>query len=290
MRLSALAPLLAVLVTTPACAAQTFPVPKPVEPFRIAGNLYYVGTSDVTAYLFTTPEGHVLLDGGYEQNAPHVRASIEKLGFKIGDVKILLNSHAHLDHAGGLAALKGWSGATLVASEKDAPLLARGGIQDHVFGDRLPFPPVEAGRLIRDGDTVVLGGTTLTAHVTAGHTPGCTTWTATVEEGGKPLRAVFICSASVLPEAKLVGNERYPNVATDFAKTFATFESLPVDLFLASHASFFDLEAKSERLRRGETPNPFIDPAGYKEYVAKAKERFEKVLAEQKGAAKGRGA
>jgi len=150
---------------------------QPVEPYRIAGNIYYVGASDITSFLITTPEGHILLDGGFVETAPIIEANVRKLGFKLEDVKILLSSHAHFDHAGGLAELKRATGAKFAAMDKEAPLLARGGKWDFLFGDKYPFPPIQADRILHDGDTVLLGGTTLTAHLTPGHTKGNTTWT-----------------------------------------------------------------------------------------------------------------
>lgn len=247
---------------------------QPVEPFRIAGNLYYVGASDITSFLITTPEGHILLDGGFEETAPLIRAGVEKLGFRLKDVKILLNNHAHSDHAGGLAALQKLTGAKLAASAGDAPLLARGGKDDPVLGDTMTFPPVRADRILHDGDTVALGGTTLTAHNTPGHTPGATTWTMTVEEGGKRYDVVFAASTSVLSKTALTGNAKYPTAAADYAHTFEVLKKLPCDIFLSGHGSFFDLKGKAERLRKGETPNPFLDAKGYQAWVARNEAAF----------------
>jgi len=250
---------------------------QPVEPFRIAGNLYYVGASDIASYLITTPEGHILLDGGFVETVPLIRESVKKLGFRIEDVKILLNSHAHYDHAAGLAELKSLTGARLHASEKDAPALARGGKGDPLFGDQFPFPSVKADRLLADGDTVTLGGTTLTARLTPGHTQGCTTWTMKVADGGRTLDAVFVCSTSVLPMSKLGAEPTYPGIAEDYARTFRTLRELPCDLFLAAHGGFYRLQEKAERLRKGEGPNPFVDPEGYRGYL----DRSEKVFRER---------
>lgn len=246
---------------------------QPVEPFRIAGNLYYVGASDIASYLVATPEGHILLDGGFVETAPLIRESVKKLGFRIEDVKILLNTHAHYDHAGGLAELKALTGAKLHASEADAPALARGGKDDPLFGDDFPFPPVRVDRLLEDGDTVALGGSTLTARLTPGHTAGCTTWTMKVDG----LDAVVICSTSVLPMTKLGGKPSYPGIAEDYARTFRTLRSLPCDLFLAAHGSFYNLKEKSERLKKGEGANPFVDPDGYRSYL----DRNERIFRER---------
>lgn len=263
---------------------------RPVEPFRIFGPLYYVGASDVTAFAFETPEGLIVLDGGFPETAPQIRKNLETLGFALDRVRILLNTHAHVDHAGGLAELKVASGARMVASEGDAPLLEAGGKGDFAWGDALPYPPVAVDRRVRDGDTVTLGGLTLTANVTAGHTKGCTTWTARLESAGVVRDAVFVCSTSVAdPERyRLAGNPAYPNIVADYEATFASLRSLPCDLFLASHGSFFDLAGKSKRLRMGGgMTNPFVDPQGYRDYVDRSERRFRELLSEARAAAAG---
>lgn len=255
---------------------------QPVEPYRIVGNLYYVGASDVTSFLVATPAGLILIDGGFAETVPMIRKNVETLGFKMEDVKILLNSHAHFDHAGGLAAIKKQTGAKFAASREDAALLAAGGRGDHLFGDKYPYEPVTADRILKDGDRVELGGSTLTAHLTPGHTKGCTTWTMKVAEGGKSYDAIFVCSTSVLPDVSLTNNAKYPNVAADFEQTFRTLRGLPCDVFLASHASFYDGLKKAERLRKGADPSPFIDPAGYKAYLDRSEKAFRERLAAEK--------
>src|SRR5215831_4170076 len=157
---------------------------QPVEPVRIVGNIYYVGASDVASYLITTPQGHILLDGGFPETAPLIRDNIRKLGFKPEDVKFLLSSHAHSDHAGGLAQLKQWTGAQFVVSREDGAQMARGGHGDFAWGDKFTFPPLQPDRIVADGDTVSIGDAVMTAHLTPGHTKGCTTWTTNVEENG----------------------------------------------------------------------------------------------------------
>jgi metallo-beta-lactamase class B len=257
----------------------------PVEPFRIFGPLYYVGTKEVASYAISTPQGLILLDGGLPESAPRIVASLEKLGFRIQDAKILLNSHSHFDHAGSLAELKEKSGAQMIASERDAAQLEAGGKGDFAWGDSKPFPPVKVDRKLRDGDTVALGGITLTAHVTAGHTKGCTTWTAVFEEKsreekGERLRAVFYCSTSVPdPENyRLAGNPRYPEIVPDYEKSFAVLRDLPCDLFLGPHASFFGLEAKAARLRAGDR-HAFVDRQGFRSLIEKSEHTFHKLLA-----------
>lgn len=258
---------------------------QPVEPYQIIGNVYYVGASDITSFLITTPAGHILLDGGFEETVPIIRENLKKLGFRLADVKVLINSHAHFDHAGGLATLKELTSAHLAASAGDAPLLARGGKGDPHLGDQFPFKPVQADRILRDGDQVSLGGVTLTAHLTPGHTPGCTTWTMKVKEGDRTRDVVFVCSATILPGVSLTNNPKYPNVAKDYARTFRVLKSLPCDVFLAAHASFYDGLAKAEALRKGAQENPFIDPKGYRAYVERKEKDYLAQLQRERTAA-----
>ncbi len=257
---------------------------QPVVPFKIIGNLYYVGASDITSYLITTPKGLILLDGGFAETAPQVEANIKTLGFKLSDVKILLNSHAHNDHAGGLAALKRDTHATLEVSAADAALMARGCHGDPNYGDRFTCEPVQADKLLKDGDKVELGGVTMTARLTPGHTPGCTTWTMQVTEAGKPYNVVFLCSATA-PGYRLVNNHAYPDIVADFTRSFATWESLPCDVFLGAHGRYYDLQGKIARMQKHEPGNPFVDPQGYRTYLDQAQQAFEQELAEQQKAA-----
>ena len=253
---------------------------KPNQPVRIAGNLYYVGANEITSYLITTPEGHFLLDGGFVETAPLIQRNIEQLGFKPSDVKILLNSHAHYDHASGLAELKKVTGAKFVASEGDAELLRHGGHGDFRFGDRLAFPPVVPDRVIHDGETVELGDQVMTAHLTPGHTKGDTTWSARIRDGNKTYDVVFVGSQSSL-DYKFIGQESYPGILSDFEKSFATLHRLPCDIFLASHGNFFHLLEKHERVLRGES-NVFVDPDGYRNYLRESEKDFRDKLAKQK--------
>jgi len=251
---------------------------QPVEPFRIAESLYYVGASDIASYLIVTPEGHILIDGGFVETAPQIEANIVKLGFKVGDVRILLNSHAHFDHAGGLAALKAKSGAKLYASAADATLLESGGKGDFRFGDEGLFPAVAVDRRLTDGEQVKLGGATLTARLTPGHTRGATTWTF---KAGS-FDVVLVSSASIL-DYHFVGAESYPGIAADFERTFAVLEQLPVQIFLAPHGGFFDLAGKRERAASGMgLRNPWVDPAGYKAWVERMESAFRAAVERQK--------
>ena len=252
----------------------------PVEPFRIIGNVYYVGASEVTSFLIATPDGHLLLDGGFAETVPQIRENIKRLGFKLEDVKFLLNSQSHYDHAGGLAELKKLSNAKMVASEGDKPSLENGDRNNFAWGDTLIYTPVKVDRVVRDGEEIELGGVRIKAVITPGHTPGCTTWTLPVKDNGQTYNAVFVCSASV-PGYKLTGNQKYPNIIGDYESTFKILKNLKVDIFLAAHGSFFDLLGKAERLRSGARPNPFIDPDGYHPYVANSENAFRDILAKE---------
>ena len=265
-----------------AVAVATHAGNQPIEPFRIIGNIYYVGADDVASYLIVTPAGMILIDGGFVETAPMIRANIAELGFDVHDVKILLSSHAHFDHVGGLAALKSLTGAQFYASAGDLPMLARGGHDDPQFGDRFPFPPIEADHVVRDGERVTLGDTTLVAHITPGHTKGCTTWTMTTTDEQKRYDVVFVGSASVPSEYNLVTNPKYPNAVADYRRTFAVLAKLPCDVFLGSHGSFFNLNEKRAALAKSRDPNPFVDPAGYKAYVESAEKQFRAAVKAQK--------
>jgi metallo-beta-lactamase class B len=253
----------------------------PCEPFRIAGNLYYVGSGDVTAFLLTGPQGHVLIDGGYPESAPMIEKSIGQLGFEITDVEVLLNSHAHFDHAGGLKALQDASGAQLWISEGDAEAIASGGARDPGAAlSRYPAPRID--HRFRDGAAIRLGPIELTAHVTPGHTRGCTSWSFPVRDGERELRAVSICSLSLLPGMSLVEPETYPGIRADFERSFRTLRALPGDLFLGAHAGFFDMQGKLRERARAEDPAaPFLDRAGYLAFIDQAEEKFRRELASQ---------
>ena len=263
----------------------------PDEPFRIAGNLYYVGSTGITSFLLTGPDGHVLIDGGYPETAPLIIGSIAKLGFDIRDVKVLLNSHAHFDHAAGLRELQEASGAQLWISDGDADLIASGGRNDRTFGPLRHlglgrFPAARVDHRFRDGDTIRVGPIALTAHVTAGHTPGCTSWSFPVRDGVRELLAVSICSLSMLPFMKLVEPESYPGIRSDFERSFATLRSLPADIFLGAHSSFFDLQRKLRERADAEDPvAPFIDREGYLRFIGEAEKRFRQTLAKQQESA-----
>lgn len=250
---------------------------RPAEPFRIAGNLYYVGANDVAAFLITGPEGHVVLDGGYPGTAPMIMASIVRLGFDIRDVRVLINSEPHFDHAGGLAALQRASGAELWASEASAGALASGGDDpDIVLPLRalirtgiLRYPAARVDHRFRDGDTIRVGPIALTARVTGGHTRGCTSWSFPVRDGGRVLDVVSACSLIVL------GGMRYPEQGADLERSFRVLRSLPADVWVTSHARLWGRYRKFvASATAGNPADAFIDPKGYRAYVDTAEARF----------------
>lgn len=257
---------------------------QPIEPYRIAGSLYYVGSSGISSYLMATPAGHVVIDAGYEATVPMIEANIRKLGFRVSDVRILLNTQAHYDHAAGFAALKKDSGAQLMVSGPDADVIERGGLRDFSFGDTYPFPPATVDRRLKDGDTVTLGKLTLHAHVTPGHTRGCTTWSFEVTENGRALQVVEMCGLTVLDSTRLTGNALYPEIVSDYERTFTALRKLPVDIFIGAHPVYYDGDAKAAKLKANPSgPNPFIDPDGYRRYIDNAERIFRERLAKEKG-------
>jgi metallo-beta-lactamase class B len=256
---------------------------EPFPPFRIAGNLYYVGSKGLANYLITTPQGHILINSDLESSVPLIRASVEKLGFKFSDIRILLISHAHWDHDGGSAAIKRLTGASYMVMDADVSVVESGGKTDFQYGNQPAslYPPTKVDRVLHDGEEVKLGGATLVAHLTPGHTKGCTTWTMKVAEAGKIYDVVIIGSPNVNDGYKLVGNPSYPEIESDYERTFRVLKSLPVDIFLGAHGDYFDLKTKYARLKEGAV-TPFIDPAGYKSYITDREQAFRTELAKQK--------
>ncbi len=253
---------------------------KPAPPHRVIGNISYVGTSELGVFVVTTPGGHILLDAAFDQSVPMIRSGMKTLGLRYENIKLLLSSQAHYDHVAGLARVKRETGARLEVMAEDAPLLEAGGRGDFRFGDEFTFPAVKVDRLLRDGDRVELGGVTLTARHTPGHTKGATTFTTIVEDAGRKYDVVFATSLSVNPGTKLLNNPKYPSIVKDWEKTFRVMRSLQPDVWVAGHAGFFDMAGKAARA--GEQPNPYIDPAGYRRYVESAEERFRTLLSAEK--------
>lgn len=286
--LAALSLAVGLILTSASLSAQNAPDwTEPYPPYRVIGNIYYVGSRGLASYLITTPEGSILINSSLEASVPLIRASIEKLGFKFSDVKVLLISHAHIDHCAGSFLVKELTGAKYMVMQQDVQSIEDGGKSDFNYG-RMPnmlFKPVKVDRVLHDGDEVKLGGVVLTAHLTPGHTKGCTTWTMKVRDGGKTYDVVIVGSPNVNPGFKLVNNPQYPQIASDYETMFRVLKSLPCDVFLGAHGNYYGMEAKYAKMDKG-GPNPFIDPQGYRTYVDETEKRFRAELAKQQAAAK----
>jgi len=258
---------------------------EPFPPFRIAGNLYYVGSKDLASYLVATPQGHILINSDLVENLPLIRSSVEKLGFEFGDIKILLISHAHWDHSASSDTIKKLTGATYMVMDGDVSVVESGGRTDFHYGDdpSALYPATRVNRVLHDGEEVRLGDAVLVAHLTPGHTRGCTTWTMKVEERGKTYDAVIVGSPNVNPGYALVNNEAYPEIAVDFEETFRVLRSLPTDIFLGAHGSYFGLETKYPRMK-DQGVAAFVDPNGYREFVVRKEQAFQAELAKQQAA------
>ncbi len=255
------------------------------EPFpahKVIGNVYYVGSKDLASYLITTPEGHILINSGFERTVPLIQKSVESLGFPMRDVKILLNSHAHSDHVAGLAQLKEITGGKVFVMRGDDEVIASGGKGQYLYGLNR-WTPCPIDRVLEDGAEVKLGGVTLVAHRTPGHTRGCTTWTWKVDDGGKTFDVVVIGSPNVNPGYRLVDNKDYPRIADDFAHTFEVLKKLPCDVFLGAHGDYYGMLAKYDRTKTTPGVNPFVDPEGYRAYIAAKEKAFRQVLQAQSG-------
>ena len=251
----------------------------PTEPFKMIGNVYYVGTDGLASYLITSPQGHILVDTAMPEATSQIKASIEKLGFKISDIKYLLNTHAHIDHTGGLAEMKQASGAQLVAGAADKPLLEGGYYPGAQEDTALAFPPVKVDRTVREGDKVTVGDVTLTARETPGHSPGCTSWEFSVKDGDATRSALVFCSGTVALN-RLVTNPTYPGIVTDYRTTFARAKDMKVDVLLAPHPEMYKMAEKRAKLAEG-GPNPFVNPGEFNAYAETLEKAFEDALAKQ---------
>ena len=270
--------------------AQTDPSwTEPYPAFKIVGNVYFVGSRGLASYLITTPKGHILVNSNLVSSVPQIRESIEKLGFRFSDVKILLISHAHWDHDAGSAEVKKLTGAQYMVMDADVPVVESGGKADFQYGNNagMLYPQAKVDRVLHDGDEVKLGDVVLTAHLTPGHTKGCTTWTLKVNDAGKSYNVVIVGSPNVNSGYKLVNNPQYPNIATDYDKMFRVLQQLPCDIFLGAHGSYFNMEEKFAKLFakvKGGGVNPFIDPEGYQSFVSEKEQTFKSELAKQSAA------
>jgi metallo-beta-lactamase class B len=259
-------------------------VPFPAH--HVIGNIYFVGSKGLGIYLVATPQGHILINAGLEDSVPMIQQNVEKVGFRFSDIKILLISHAHFDHAAGAARIKKLTGAKYMVMDSDVPVVESGGKEDFFYGHApgMLYPAAKVDRVLHDGDTVTLGDTVLTAHLTPGHTKGCTTWTMKVHEGGQSYDVVIVGSPNVNEGYKLVNNAAYPQITSDYEKTFGVLRSLHCDVFLGAHGNYYDMESKYARMTG--SANPFIDPKGYQEYVNEREQAFRAELAHQQTAAR----
>jgi metallo-beta-lactamase class B len=259
----------------------------PFPAYHIIGNVYFVGSKSLGIYLITTPEGHILVNAGLAESVPLIQESVAKLGFKFSDIKILLISHAHFDHDAGAARIKELTGAKYMVMDADVPVVESGGREDFFYGKRpeMRYPPAKVDRVVHDGDTVTLGGVLLTAHLTPGHTKGCTTWTMKAQDGGKSCDVVIVGSPNVNEGYKLVGNAAYPQIASDYVRGFQALRALHCDVFLGAHGGYYGMEAKYARVKDG-AENPFIDPDGYRNYVNEREQAFRAELEKQQAEAR----
>ncbi len=258
----------------------------PTPPRLLVGNIHYVGAVGVSSFLITTPAGHFLLDTGFEDTVPIIQRGVEQLGFRLADIKFILSSHAHIDHVGGHALMKKLTGARVLATAADARTLESGGADDFIPWpqDTILYAPVKVDRIVADGERVTLGGVSLTAHLTPGHTRGATTWTMEVEDAGAKRPVAFFSSASINAGTRLLENPRYPKFVEAFESAFAKLRSLPCDIFFAPHGGQFAMSEKFARLERGEKISPFVDPAGWKKLIAAAEKSFRDQLAVERAA------
>src|SRR6266566_930159 len=279
--------LILILMSSALLCAQTSPLPpeqratfhgemsQPVEPFRIIGNIYYVGARNIASYLITTPAGDIMIDTGTKEMHPVILANMAKLGFKPQDIKILLSGHAHFDHVQGHAAMQKATGAKVMALGPDATALSAGKDMSPL-GDE-GWEPVKVDRILKDGDTVTLGGTTLRAVWTPGHTPGCTTWTTRTEEKGRAYSIVFQACGGPNAGVKLIGNTKFPKLVEDTLRTFQTQKALKPDIYLPMHPESY-FAGKVDRMKAGETPHPLLDPNAYAKLIADTETNFQKRL------------
>ncbi len=256
---------------------------RPFTPFRIVGNVYWAGTYDLSTYLIATPQGHILINTGLRQTVPQIKTGVERLGFKLSDVKILTATHGHFDHVAGLAELKRMTGAQVVMSAEDADLLESGGKSDFRFGDdpTARFEPVHVDRRLKDGDMIELGGAVLTAHHHPGHTKGATSFTFDVRENGKAYRVGIMNMPSINPGVRVSGMPNFPGIAEAYEQTFRDQKQMKIDIFLASHAAQFHLH---DKYKEGDAydPNRFVDPDGFRNAVAALESTYLKQLATER--------
>ena len=270
---------------TAALGAQSADWTEPYPGHHVVGNIYYVGSRGLASYLITSPQGHILINSSLAVSVPLIQESVEKLGFHFSDVKILLISHAHWDHCAGSTAVRALTGAKYMVMEQDVAEVESGGKLDFHYANSPDYlyPPAKVDRVLHDRDEVRLGPNVLVAHLTPGHTKGCTTWTMKATEKGRTYNVVIMGSPNVNEGYKLVKNAKYPGIAQDYERTFRTLHSLACDIFLGAHGAYYGMEAKVARLKNG-GPNPFEDGEGYRKMVTEKEAVFRAEWAKQKGA------
>jgi metallo-beta-lactamase class B len=276
--------LLILLPASLACGQQNPDWTTPLEPFRIADNLYYVGSKDLASYLIVTPKGDILINSSLESSVPLIKKSVEQLGFHFTDIKILLISHSHGDHDAGSAEVKRMTGAKYMVMDGDVDVVESGGAKDFAYPKGL-YPPTKVDRVLHDGNQVRLGSVVLVAHKTPGHTRGCTTWTMRARSGGKLRDVVIVGSWNVNAGYGLVDRPGkpayYPGIADDYKQTFVVLHSLPCDIFLGAHGAYFHMLEKLEKAKAGAGESVWIDPEGYKAALAERQTAFEAELKRQ---------
>jgi len=272
------------LLASPAHSAVDPKWTTPIAPFRIAGNLYYVGSQDLASYLIVTAQGDILINSNLETSVPQIRHSVEQLGFRFTDIRILLISHAHWDHDSGSAEVKRETGARYIVMDADVPVVESGGKADFQYPEDR-YPAAKVDRVLHDGEEVRLGGTVLVAHKTPGHTRGCTTWSLRVTDRGRTLNVVIVGSWNVNPGYRLVDRPgrpaSYPGIAADFRRTFEMLKHLPCDVFLGAHGAYFDMLDKLQRRTPATSVSVWIDPQGYEARVRERERAFQAELARQ---------
>ena len=254
----------------------------PFPPFHLIDNIYYVGTDGIAVYVIKTSDGLILMDTAVPQATGMLKDNIAKLGFNESDIKVILNTHAHFDHTGGFAEIKKDTGAQLIAGARDKPLLEGGYYPGDEQNADIKFPPVKVDRAVGEGDKVTLGDTTLTAHATPGHSPGCTSWEMTVKDGGQDRQVLFFCSGTVALN-RLVGNPTHPGIVDDYKSTYAKVKAMKIDVLLGPHPEVYGMQAKRAQMKDG-APNPFVQPGELATYAATLEADFDKALARQTAA------